>query len=108
MTSSVLDMRIADCTTFVIANPPPHFGGRYFIVVKLTTDTGIVAMSEDLNRVTLAVNIDLDGSSGGPDTVSNVDFAFVPPLELTTSWPSRPTMATTSTRPCCCGSTPRP
>ena len=39
-------MRIVDCTTFVIANPPPHFGGRYFIVVKLTTDTGIVGYGE--------------------------------------------------------------
>ncbi len=39
-------MRIVDCTTFVIGNPPPHFGGRYFIVVKLTTDTGIVGYGE--------------------------------------------------------------
>ena len=39
-------MRIVDCTTFVIANPPPHFGGRYFIVVKLTTDTGVVGYGE--------------------------------------------------------------
>ena len=43
---SVVGMRIADCTTFVIANPPPHFGGRYFIVVKLTTDTGVVGYGE--------------------------------------------------------------
>jgi L-alanine-DL-glutamate epimerase-like enolase superfamily enzyme len=39
-------MRVVDCTTFVIANPPPHFGGRYFIVVKLTTDTGVVGYGE--------------------------------------------------------------
>ncbi len=39
-------MRIAGCTTFVIGNPPPHFGGRYFIVVKLTTDTGVVGYGE--------------------------------------------------------------
>ncbi len=39
-------MRIVDCTTFVIANPPPHFGGRYFMVVKLTTDTGVVGYGE--------------------------------------------------------------
>ncbi len=39
-------MRIADCTTFVIGNPPPHFGGRYFIVVKLTTDAGVVGYGE--------------------------------------------------------------
>ncbi len=39
-------MKIADCTTFVIGNPPPHHGGRYFIVVKLTTDTGVVGYGE--------------------------------------------------------------
>ncbi|MFN3255028.1 MAG: mandelate racemase/muconate lactonizing enzyme family protein [Ilumatobacter sp.] len=39
-------MKIADVTTFVIENPPPSFGGRYFIVVKLTTDTGIVGYGE--------------------------------------------------------------
>lgn len=39
-------MRIAECTTFVIANPPPHFGGRYFIVVKLTTESGLVGWGE--------------------------------------------------------------
>ena len=32
--------------TFVVANPPPHFGGRYFIFVKLVTDTGIVGYGE--------------------------------------------------------------
>ena len=40
------DVKITDCTTFVIGNPPPHFGGRYFIVVKLTTDTGMVGYGE--------------------------------------------------------------
>ena len=39
-------VKIADCTTFVIGNPPPHHGGRYFIVVKLTTDTGVVGYGE--------------------------------------------------------------
>ena len=39
-------MKIADCTTFVIGNPPPHHGGRYFIVVKLTTDTGVIGYGE--------------------------------------------------------------
>ncbi len=39
-------MRIVDCTTFVIGNPPPRFGGRYFILVKLTTDDGIVGYGE--------------------------------------------------------------
>ncbi|MEM9748552.1 MAG: mandelate racemase/muconate lactonizing enzyme family protein [Actinomycetota bacterium] len=39
-------MEIADVTTFVIANPPPRFGGRYFIVVKITTDAGVVGYGE--------------------------------------------------------------
>ena len=39
-------MRIADVETFVVANPPPSFGGRYFVFVKLTTDDGIVGYGE--------------------------------------------------------------
>ncbi|MDG2482090.1 MAG: mandelate racemase/muconate lactonizing enzyme family protein, partial [Alphaproteobacteria bacterium] len=39
-------MKITDVTTFVVGNPPPHFGGRYFIFVKLTTDNGIVGYGE--------------------------------------------------------------
>ena len=39
-------MKVTGCETFVIGNPPPHFGGRYFIVVKLTTDAGIVGYGE--------------------------------------------------------------
>lgn len=34
-------MKIADFKTFVVGNPPPGYGGRYFIFVKLTTDSGI-------------------------------------------------------------------
>jgi len=37
---------IADVETFVVANPPPAFGGRYFVFVKLTTDDGIVGIGE--------------------------------------------------------------
>ena len=39
-------VKITDVTTFVIKNPPPAFGGKYFIVVKLTTDTGVVGYGE--------------------------------------------------------------
>ena len=39
-------MKIADVRTWVVGNPPPHFGGRYFIFVKLTTDNGIVGYGE--------------------------------------------------------------
>ena len=39
-------MKIAEFETFVVGNPPPHFGGRYFIFVKLVTDDGIVGYGE--------------------------------------------------------------
>jgi galactonate dehydratase len=39
-------MVVTDFETFVVANPPPRFGGRYFIFVKLVTDTGIVGYGE--------------------------------------------------------------
>ncbi len=42
-------MKITDLTTFVVGNPPPHKGGRYFIFVKLTTDTGITGIGEVYN-----------------------------------------------------------
>lgn len=34
-------MKLTDIETFVVGNPPPHFGGRYFVFVKLTTDSGV-------------------------------------------------------------------
>ena len=39
-------MKIKDIKTFVVGNPPPHFGGRYFIFVKLITDDGIEGVGE--------------------------------------------------------------
>ncbi len=39
-------MKITDFKTWVVGNPPPHFGGRYFIFVKLVTDSGIVGYGE--------------------------------------------------------------
>jgi 2-dehydro-3-deoxyphosphogalactonate aldolase len=39
-------MKIADIGTFVVGNPPPHFGGRYFVFLKLTTDGGIEGIGE--------------------------------------------------------------
>ena len=39
-------MKLADCEVFVIGNPPPRKGGRYFIVVKLTTACGITGIGE--------------------------------------------------------------
>ena len=34
-------MKIADIRTYVVENPPPHFGGLYWIFLKLTTDSGV-------------------------------------------------------------------
>jgi 2-dehydro-3-deoxyphosphogalactonate aldolase len=39
-------MKIQEVETFVVGNPPPHFGGRYFIFVKLVTDGGLVGYGE--------------------------------------------------------------
>lgn len=39
-------MRLRDLEVFVVGNPPPGFGGRYFIFVKLVTDDGIVGWGE--------------------------------------------------------------
>ncbi|MGD8291654.1 MAG: mandelate racemase/muconate lactonizing enzyme family protein [Desulfobacterales bacterium] len=39
-------MKIADLKTYVVENPPPHFGGRYWVFLKLTTDNGIVGFGE--------------------------------------------------------------
>ena len=39
-------MKIEKIQTFVVGNPPPHTGGRYFIFVKLTTDTGVTGIGE--------------------------------------------------------------
>ncbi len=39
-------MEIAAFETFVVGNPPPHKGGRYFIFVKLVTTDGVVGHGE--------------------------------------------------------------
>jgi galactonate dehydratase len=39
-------MKITSLKTFVVANPPPRKGGRYFLFLKLTTDNGIVGIGE--------------------------------------------------------------
>jgi 2-dehydro-3-deoxyphosphogalactonate aldolase len=39
-------MKITDVKTFVVGNPPPSFGGRYFVFLKLITDTGIEGLGE--------------------------------------------------------------
>ena len=39
-------MKIAELKTFVVGNPPPAFGGRYFIFLKLKTACGIEGVGE--------------------------------------------------------------
>jgi galactonate dehydratase len=39
-------MKLTDCEVFVVGNPPPRKGGRYFIFVKLTTSDGITGIGE--------------------------------------------------------------
>ena len=39
-------MKLTDLEVFVVGNPPPGWGGRYFIFVKLTTSNGISGYGE--------------------------------------------------------------
>jgi 2-dehydro-3-deoxyphosphogalactonate aldolase len=39
-------MKIVDIETYVVGNPPPHFGGLYWIFLKLTTDHNLVGYGE--------------------------------------------------------------
>jgi galactonate dehydratase len=53
-------VRIKEFETFVVGNPPPHFGGRYWIFVKLKTDSGIVGYGE------------VYAATFGPHTIANM------------------------------------
>ncbi len=39
-------MKLQDLEVIIVGNPPPSYGGRYFIFTKLTTDNGIVGYGE--------------------------------------------------------------
>jgi galactonate dehydratase len=39
-------MKITDYKIFIVDNPPPHFGGRYWVFLKLSTDNGIFGYGE--------------------------------------------------------------
>jgi L-alanine-DL-glutamate epimerase-like enolase superfamily enzyme len=42
-------LKLEKLETFVVANPPPRHGGRYFIFVRLTTACGITGVGEIYN-----------------------------------------------------------
>jgi 2-dehydro-3-deoxyphosphogalactonate aldolase len=39
-------VKITDFKTYVVATPPPHFGGLYFVFLKLVTDGGVEGIGE--------------------------------------------------------------
>jgi len=39
-------MKITDVKTYVVENPPPHYGGLYWVFIKLTTDNGVNGFGE--------------------------------------------------------------
>jgi 2-dehydro-3-deoxyphosphogalactonate aldolase len=39
-------MKIVDVKTYAVENPPPHYGGLYWVFLKLTTDNGIEGFGE--------------------------------------------------------------
>jgi uncharacterized repeat protein (TIGR01451 family) len=58
--------------------------------LALTTDQGALKMNETPAVVTMAVNLDLDGSDGVAANVTNVNFGFAPPLRLTKTVTNNP------------------
>jgi galactonate dehydratase len=39
-------MKITDFRVYVVENPPPHFGGPYWVFIKLTNDNGVSGFGE--------------------------------------------------------------
>ncbi len=39
-------MMLKDIKTYVVGNPPPHYGGRYFVFVKLITNQNVEGIGE--------------------------------------------------------------
>ena len=39
-------MKLESVRVFVVANPPPSYGGRYFVFLKLRTTCGIEGLGE--------------------------------------------------------------
>jgi L-alanine-DL-glutamate epimerase-like enolase superfamily enzyme len=41
-----VSMKIRDAKTYVVANPPPHHAGPYFVFIKLRTDDNVHGFGE--------------------------------------------------------------
>ena len=39
-------MKLKDLEIFIVGNPPPGWGGKYFIFVKLISDNGFIGYGE--------------------------------------------------------------
>src|SRR5512143_3144452 len=39
-------MKIKDIETFIVGTPFPHYGGRYWVFLKLTADDGVEGIGE--------------------------------------------------------------
>ena len=39
-------MKLTDIRTYVVGNPPPHYGGRYFVFLKLMTEGNVHGVGE--------------------------------------------------------------
>jgi 2-dehydro-3-deoxyphosphogalactonate aldolase len=39
-------MKISDVKTYVVENPAPHYGGLYWVFMKITTDNGVNGFGE--------------------------------------------------------------
>lgn len=46
ITTTRTRMKVSDIKTWVVATPPPHKGGAYWIFLRLTTDDGIAGYGE--------------------------------------------------------------
>ena len=82
-------MKVTALDTFIVGNPPPHEGGRYFVFVKLATDNGITGIGEVLkerNPDVLMVAVEpedspiLSGGEPGPHKIQGIGAGFVPSI----------------------------
>jgi len=74
-------MRLADLETIVVGNPPPGFGGRYFVFVKVTTACGITGWGEVYAATVgpeamTAVIADVFGRHMAGENPENVELMF--------------------------------